>query len=215
MQVSHACACICVFVTQGDSWHLIIATCIGGDNYSTCELPRVRLYSSPTLPPGPTGWALTSDLFVGAADTGIRPECPRLWRFLAPPGGCPGHPSAQDVTLLVFSSTLQVATALRAHCIMPSRECHCRLQGRSLWFIGPLNASNVLLPVASGVVDYGTLYAAHLFPGEPSWGIHPLVYHRMNVCIALLQPNLTDNGEVGGQQLSDGFASFDPRHLSM
>lgn len=134
------------FDTDRSSWGMVVATCLGGTNFSNCALPRVQLYAAPALLPA--AWSFESDLFVGPAATGIRPECPRLWRFLAPAGGCPGG-STESVTLLIYSSTLQ---------------------GRSLWFLGRTNASAVFTPAASGLVDAGSFYAAHVFGGSGGWG---------------------------------------------
>jgi sucrose-6-phosphate hydrolase SacC (GH32 family) len=134
------------FDSQRTSWGMIVATCLGGTDYSNCRLPRVQLYEAQTLPP--TNWTFVSNFFVGPAETGIRPECPRLWRFSAPPSGCPDG-SRDNMTLLVYSSTLQ---------------------GRSLWFLGRVNASMVFIPSSSGLVDWGSFYAAHMFGGPDGWG---------------------------------------------
>jgi sucrose-6-phosphate hydrolase SacC (GH32 family) len=132
------------------AWGMLVATCLGGSNYANCELPRVQLYESQALPP--STWALASDFFVGPESTGIRPECPRLWRFSAPLGGCPDG-SEEDVTLLVYSSTLQA---------------------KSLWFLGRVNSSLVFEPHATGFVDAGSFYAAHAFGGAGGWGASDL-----------------------------------------
>jgi len=123
-------------------WVLLISTCLGGRDYSTCVLPRVERWEASDVA---AVFTKASDFFVGPAPTGIRPECPRAWRFPRAGGG------TRD--LLVYSSTLQA---------------------RSLWWLGDVNASGVFVPVAQGQMDWGASYASHLSPlpgsGSSSWG---------------------------------------------
>jgi len=140
------------------SWYMLVNTCVGGTNFSNCVLPRVQLWGAPALPPG--GWTHLSDFFIGPAPTGIRPECPRLWRF---GGGTAGNATGSTV-LLSYSSPLQ---------------------GRALSFVGRVAPSgipgggSILLPNATpGLLDHAPpylFYAAHFFY-QGAFGATPYVH---------------------------------------